>query len=248
MVIDRKTPESRQTPHGIRGYFVTGTDTGVGKTVVACGLAAALRSAGLAVAAMKPVASGCRETSAGLRNEDAERLQAAAGLECGYDEVNPFAFADPVAPHLAARAAGRNIELAAIRTCFERLVRRADAVVVEGVGGWLVPLDARDTVADLAVALGLPVLLVVGMRLGCINHACLSAQAIRASGATLAGWVANCVDPEMLRIEDNIAAISERLGAAPWCVVPWSESVDTAAVAALLSPVLTPSCRSQKFR
>jgi dethiobiotin synthetase len=246
MTTDRTTREFDPTAGGIRGYFVTGTDTGVGKTVIACGLATALGSAGRAVAAMKPVASGCRETAAGLRNEDAEQLRAAAGVQCSYQEVNPYAFAEPVAPHLAARAVGRSIELTAIRSCFENLAQRADAMVVEGAGGWLVPLNGRDTVADLAASLALPVLLVVGMRLGCINHACLSAQAIRASGASLAGWVANCVDPDMARVEDNVAAISARLGAPPWCVVPWSERVDTAAVAALLAPVLTPFLRDPK--
>ena len=178
------------------GWFVTGTDTGVGKTCVSCALLQALASNGLPAVGMKPVASGCQRGAAGLRSADAEALRAASSVHAAYDDVNPYAFAVATAPHLAADNVGIEIDIAYIQQCYARLAEQARYVVVEGVGGWCVPITARQTMADLAVALALPVVLVVGVRLGALNHALLTAQAIRASGLRLAAWVANRIDPD----------------------------------------------------
>lgn len=202
------------------GYFITGTDTEIGKTVVTLGLVRWLQGRGLRVAAMKPVASGCERTPQGLRNDDALQLQQQASMPLGYDEVNPYAFEPPIAPHIAAAQAGEQIELDRIRRGVQQLAGRADTVCVEGVGGWLVPLNGRKTVADLAVALGLDVVLVVGMRLGCLNHALLTARAIEASGARLAGWVANCLPPAPDRLEENINTLKTMISAPLLAVSP----------------------------
>jgi dethiobiotin synthetase len=196
-----------------KGLFITGTDTGVGKTAIAAGLLAGLGACGLRTAAMKPVASGCRRTAAGLRNDDAELLQRTASIAADYAAVNPFAFEPAIAPHIAAASAGIEIDLQTIVDGFERLAAGAGAVVVEGAGGWLVPLGRDRTLADLAAALGLPVVLVVGVRLGCLNHALLSAESISRHGLPLAGWVANCLDPEAKSVEENIADLAGRLQA-----------------------------------
>jgi dethiobiotin synthetase len=196
-----------------RGFFVTGTDTGVGKTRVAAGLIAALRQQGHRVAGMKPVASGCDATPDGPRNEDALALIEASGLDLPYDWVNPYAFASPIAPHIAAREAATTIRFAVIRDALTNLANHADRVVVEGVGGWRVPLGEDGDVAALAVALGLPVVLVVGLRLGCLNHAVLTAAAIRACGVPMAGWVASAVDGAFERPADNLQALAAVLPA-----------------------------------
>jgi dethiobiotin synthetase len=195
------------------GYFVTGTDTGVGKTRVAAGLIAALRAQGLRVAGMKPVASGCVATPDGLRNEDALALIEASGLDLPYDWVNPCAFAPPIAPHIAAAEAGRPIRFAVIQQALERLGERVDRVVVEGVGGWRVPLGPDGDVADLAVSLGLPVVLVVGLRLGCLNHTALTVADLKRCGVTLAGWVASAVERDFARAAENLAALHDRVAA-----------------------------------
>jgi dethiobiotin synthetase len=197
----------------IRGCFVTGTDTGIGKTRVSAGLLKALSKAGLHSVGMKPVASGAEPTPAGLRNQDALALQEAASLQRDYALVNPYCFAPPVAPHLAAREAGVEISLELIHAAYRELCHGADAVVVEGVGGWQLPLAPGLEVPDLAREFGLPVLLVVGMRLGCLNHALLTARAIRADGLELLGWVANAVDPDFQRPEANLATLDAELGA-----------------------------------
>lgn len=196
------------------GYFVTGTDTGVGKTRVAAGLIAALRAEGHRVAGMKPVASGCVATPAGLRNEDALALIEASGLDLPYDWLNPYAFAPPIAPHIAATEAGLPIRFKVIQQALDRLAEHADRVVVEGVGGWRVPLGADGDVAALAAMLGLPVVLVVGLRLGCLNHAALTMADLKRSGVTLAGWVASAVERDFARAADNLAALHD-LTAAP---------------------------------
>lgn len=212
------------------GYFITGTDTEVGKTLISLGLLRRLRDQGHRVAGMKPVASGATPSADGLRNEDALALQRASSKPPDYELVNPYCFEPPVAPHIAARRAGMSIELDRILDAWRRLAARTDRVVVEGVGGWLVPLDRHHTVADLAQALGLPVILVVGLRLGCINHALLTAQSIRRAGVPFAGWVANGLDPAMAETEANIAAIGSRLEAPLLAEVPHlDEPADLAA-------------------
>lgn len=219
----------------VRGYFVTGTDTGIGKTVITLGLMQYLQDRGFAVAGMKPIASGCRPTAAGLRNEDAVQLQRQASIRLPYELVNPVALAAPVAPHIAARQDGVILSVATIRQSFDAMAAQADRVVVEGVGGWRVPLGERETLADLARALELPVVLVVGMRLGCLNHALLSAEAIARDGLQLAGWVANCLPPLPEALEENITALKTRLSAPLLGVVPVLAGADAPAVARRLS-------------
>jgi dethiobiotin synthetase len=216
------------------GLFVTGTDTEVGKTVAATALVHALRTHGLRVAPMKPIASGCEETAEGLRNEDAEALLQAAGGGFAYEDVNPFAYAPAIAPHLAAAEAGRPIDLAVIDDAYRRLAARADVVVVEGAGGWRVPLGEQGTISDIPRRLGLDVLLVVGVRLGCINHALLTAEAIQADGCRLFGWVANLIDPADPQIDAQVATLRQRLPAPLIGVLPWSEPPAAEALASRL--------------
>jgi dethiobiotin synthetase len=197
---------------GTRGFFVTGTDTEVGKTFVSARLIHALRRAGKTVLAMKPVAAGCEETAEGWRNEDVEVLRDAASFSVTREAMNPYLFLPPISPHLAAAEAGIAIEMEVLRKHLDALKARADLVLVEGAGGWLSPVSDTASMADLAAALELPVLLVVGLRLGCLNHAVLTFEAIRRSGLPWLGWVANCVDPAMSRLEDNLAYLVEKLG------------------------------------
>jgi dethiobiotin synthetase len=194
-----------------RGVFVTGTDTGIGKTHASVALLRAHRAHGRRASGMKPVASGCRATPAGLRNEDAEALIAASDPAPAYALCNPFAFEPPIAPHIAAREANIEVSLRPIGDAFREIASRTDRVVVEGVGGWLVPLSDQLMQADLVRALGLPVVLVVGLRLGCINHTLLTARAIEADGCTLAGWIANRIDPAMAFADENLATLRARL-------------------------------------
>lgn len=193
--------------------FIAGTDTGIGKTWVASGLVGALAAAGVRVAGMKPVASGCVVTPEGLRNDDALALQAASHPWPAYDDVNPVALADAVAPHVAARRSGVEIDMSALRAAFDRLGSSHDLVVVEGVGGWLVPLGPGLQASDIPRQWQLPVILVVGLRLGCISHAQLSARAIVADACELVGWIGNQVDPAMDALDDNIATLSHVLPA-----------------------------------
>lgn len=220
----------------IGGVFVTGTDTDCGKTVVACGLVAALRARGLRVGVMKPVAAGGEETPEGLRNQDALNLLAAAGCDLPYAIVNPCVYAPPIAPHIAAAQAGEAIRFAPLRDAFERVRAASDVVVVEGAGGWRLPLGPDGDLADLAAALGLPMVLVVGLRLGCLNHALLTAESIARVGCRLAGWVGNVVDPQMAALEHNLATLQERLPAPCLGIVPRLGEVSPAAVAARLDP------------
>ncbi|HEB92045.1 MAG TPA: dethiobiotin synthase [Gammaproteobacteria bacterium] len=197
------------------GIFVTGTDTDVGKTHIALGLMAALQQRGLCVAAMKPVSAGCEpgggEGERGLRNDDALQLSVQSSVSIPYQTLNPYAFEPAIAPHIAAQAMGVTMQLDVLRHACTEIESQADVVVVEGAGGWLVPVNARETLADLAVALGFPVVLVVGVRLGCLNHALLSAECIRARGLVLAGWVANEISTQALCVDENITALSQRL-------------------------------------
>ncbi|PYE23843.1 dethiobiotin synthase [Paraburkholderia silvatlantica] len=193
--------------------FVTGTDTEIGKTFVSAALLRGFAHAGLRATALKPVAAGAYERDGVWHNEDADQLDAAASVLLPPGIRTPFLLKEPAAPHIAAALEGVTLDMARIADCHEAACERADAVVVEGVGGFRVPLTATVDTADLAVALGLPVLLVVGMRLGCISHALLTAEAIAARGLKLAGWVANRIDPAMTFPEENIAALRERLAA-----------------------------------
>jgi dethiobiotin synthetase len=203
-----------------RGVFVTGTDTEIGKTVVARLLVESLVRAGESVAVMKPVSAGCEMTEQGLRNADALSLISASNVAADYPLVNPYALAPPVSPHLAAAEAGIEIDLGLIGSCFESLAGQASRVVVEGVGGWCVPLSGRTTVADMVLALDLPVILVVGMRLGCLNHALLTARVIREDGARLAGWVANCPVPDDFGLDACVETLKARIDAPLLGVVP----------------------------
>jgi dethiobiotin synthetase len=217
--------------------FVTGTDTGVGKTRIATALCAAYAGR-KRVAAMKPVASGCRQTPAGLRNDDAEALLAAMTVPAAYGDVNPYAFEPAIAPHIAAMEAGCSIDFGLLDGCYERLCSQSDAIIIEGAGGWLAPLDAARTFADLAVRWQLDVVLVVGLRLGCLSHALLTAEAIERRGLKLVGWVGNSVDPDFERREANTDTLRSRLGANCLGVFPYSpESSALELSQAFLSPL-----------
>jgi len=254
----------------LKGFFVTGTDTGCGKTEVSLGLMLALRLAGWRVQGMKPVASGCvpfapaaavpegpdlvvqvaKPKARGglapvdnppappgggapegtlvdgpkLRNADAERLLAQSSREVPYDWVNPYAFLPPIAPHIAAQEAGVRIDPDLIRSRAQDLAGLGDLLIVEGLGGWRVPLGPDLAVSDLPALLGLPVILVVGLRLGCLNHALLTVESILAGGCRLAGWVANQIEPKMARREQNLATLSTLLPAPLLGLIPWREA------------------------
>ena len=208
-----------------RGWFVTGTDTEIGKTHVACGLLRLLAGRGQQVAGFKPVATGCEVVAGGLRNADALALRQAGTVDVSYETVNPYAFVPPIAPHLAAREAGVAIGPEPILRAFAALNAQADAVVVEGAGGWRVPLGDDWDMADLAAMLDLPVILVVGMRLGCINHALLSAEAI---GPRLCGWVANAPQPAMAALAGNLQTLQDRMPAPCLGVVRHGQAAEAA--------------------
>jgi dethiobiotin synthetase len=216
-------------------YFITGTDTDVGKTTVAAGLLRAARLAGLSTAAIKPVAAGCELTAEGLRNSDALALLAECSTQLDYHEVNPVALAPAIAPHLAAAEADVSLELATLTTAVQRvLAKQADFTLVEGAGGWRVPLNDSATLADLAIALQLPVIVVVAVRLGCISHALLTIEAIERDGLRVAGWVANLLEPQMPRLDENIATLEMRLQAPCLGRVPRLQEASAVAVAGYL--------------
>jgi dethiobiotin synthetase len=203
------------------GIFVTGTDTGIGKTVAACALLRAYAARGLRSVGMKPVATGNADSGC---NEDVTALEAAGNVDAPATARNPYSLVPAIAPHLAARRAGVQIELARIDAAYRELARFADRIVVEGAGGALSPLDDEHDMLDIASTIGLPVLLVVGVRLGCLNHALLSALAIRARGLMLAGWVANAIEPGLPFFAENIATIERRLAAPLLATLAWSAS------------------------
>lgn len=207
-------------------WFITGTDTEVGKTFVACALLHTLRQHGQTALGMKPVAAGLDDQG---KNDDVERLLGASSLAAPRQLINRYALRSAVAPHIAAAEEGRTIVLADIVADFTRLRELADTVIVEGVGGFCVPLGPQCDTADLAVVLNLPVILVVGMRLGCINHALLTEQAIAARGLKLAGWIANRIDPAMARADENLAALRERIRAPLLGVVAYGTTPEAAA-------------------
>jgi len=219
------------TPHG---FFITGTDTGVGKTLVACALLHALAGAGRRAVGMKPVAAGATRSAEGLMNDDVRLLRAAGNVSAALRLVNPYCFEPAVAPHIAAAQAGITIDLVDITHAFAQLAAAADVVIVEGAGGFCVPLNGREDAADLAQALGLPVIMVVGVRLGCLNHALLTAQAIRARGLKLAGWVANRLDPAMAVAAENTRALTERLAAPRVGEIEFMAAPDPSRIASLL--------------
>ena len=214
----------------VLSLFVTGTDTGVGKTLVSTALLHALARHHARVVGMKPVAAGTGLINGVATNEDVLALRAASTCTVPAELDNPVLLPDPVSPHIAAARAGVRIDIAHLVACHRALTQLADAVVVEGAGGFHVPLSDTETGADLAQALGLPVLLVVGLRLGCLNHALLTAEAIHARGLTLAGWVANHVDPAMLAQEDNIAFLQQKLQAPLLASIPYQGVPDPRAL------------------
>lgn len=204
-------------------YFVTGTDTGVGKTLVCCALMHAFKARGKRVAGFKPVAAGCDDDE---HNSDAKALRAASSMQLTYGQVNPYCFYPAIAPHIAAQRSGVRIEFSRILESYKELAGQADVVIVEGAGGFLIPLNEKQNSADLTQELGLPVILVVGMRLGCLNHALLSAAAIAVRGLRLAGWVANVLDARMPVLQENIAALRERLAAPLLGVIEYQAQPD----------------------
>lgn len=215
-----------------QAYFIAGTDTDVGKTTIAAGLLHAARLQGLSTLAAKPVASGCAVTSKGLRNADALALIDQSTVQLPYERVNPFAFEPAIAPHLAAREAGVALAVPALLKAMQGILAEgADFTLIEGAGGWRVPLSDHANLSDLAIALKLPVILVVGVRLGCINHALLSAEAIARDGLQLAGWVANVIEPRTSRLEENLASLAERLPAPCLGRVPRLKQASADAVA-----------------
>jgi dethiobiotin synthetase len=212
------------------GYFVTGTGTGVGKTLVSCALLHAFRACGKSAVGMKPVVAGCENG----KWADVELLAAASNIEAPRELVNPYALVPPIAPHIAAKQVGVQIDMTVIRRACLKLQKIADIVIVEGVGGFLVPLNDHQDSADMAKALGLPVVLIVGMQLGCLNHALLTAQAVRAAGLPLAGWVANRIELHMASFDENVFALKQRLGCPLLGVLPFEQNADVEKFSALL--------------
>ena len=217
-----------------KGYFVTGTDTGVGKTLVACALLRAYAGRGLRAVGMKPVAAGAAPGAQGLRNEDVECLVAAGNVVAPREHVNPYCFGPAIAPHIAAAQAGVRIESARIEQACRALAALADVVIVEGAGGFRVPLGPGLDTAQVAARLALPVVLVVGLRLGCLNHALLTAEAIASHGLELAGWVANHLDPGMIAADENVRALEGLIAAPLIARIAHTPSPDPAALDGIL--------------
>jgi len=219
-----------------RGFFITGTDTGVGKTLFSAALLHALAGLGVRAVGMKPVAAGAALRDGVWVNEDVALLRAASTVAAPHELVNPYLFREPIAPHIAAEHKGVGIELPRIAAAFDELAGLADCVVVEGVGGFRVPLGPERDTADLAVRLGLPLILVVGMRLGCLNHALLTAEAIAARGLRLTAWVSNRIDADMAAYDENLSTLMARLPAPLLAELPHMRAVDAGAAARLISP------------
>ncbi|HDZ55998.1 MAG TPA: dethiobiotin synthase [Pseudomonas xinjiangensis] len=216
-------------------YFITGTDTEIGKTTIAAGLLHAARAAGLTTAAAKPVAAGCERTAQGLRNDDALILMAECDPALSYELINPITLEPAIAPHIAAIEGKVALTVDLLATaCNQVFERDADFTLVEGAGGWRVPLNDQQTLADLASELAIPVIMVVGMRLGCINHALLTAEAIARDGLKLAGWIANGVDPHMSRPEENLTTLRQLIKAPCLGVIPTLSPPSAEKVAACL--------------
>ncbi len=206
-----------------KGFFVTGTDTGVGKTLITAGLLCALGRRGIKVAGMKPVACGCKQTKQGLRNEDALLLEEHTTVDIEYDIINPYAYEPPVSPHFAATVCGRPIRLDTIIQRFRQIEEVTDRVIVEGVGGWRVPINDEQDISEVAIILKLPVILVVGLRLGCINHALLTAKAVQEGGLNVIACVASLIDPEYQNVEGTLITLEKRLKVTV-DLVPWKSN------------------------
>jgi dethiobiotin synthetase len=205
-----------------QSYFVIGTDTNVGKTYVASALVKHFTAIGLKTVGMKPVASGCELNEKNeLINEDVTALISASNINADLDLINPYRFVPAIAPHIAAEQAGVQIDLEVIQQAYAQLACLADMLIVEGAGGFCVPLNKTQTLADLAVLLNIPVILVVGMRLGCINHALLTVEAIQARGLKLAGWIANEIEPNFAMFDENLSSLQQRISAPCLSVVRW---------------------------
>ena len=211
-------------------YFITGTDTGVGKTFVTSALLHTLKAQSIAAIGMKPIAAGAEPSPDGLQNEDIEALREASGVKLASEDLNCYLMAEAIAPHIAAANEDIDIDLDVIRQRFDQLAELADVVLVEGVGGFIVPLGDSINTADLAQDLDLPVILVVGMRLGCLNHALLTQEAILVRGLTLAGWVANQIDPHMAELDANVDALEERIRAPLLGVIEWQKQPDAESI------------------
>lgn len=209
-----------------KGFFVTGTDTEIGKTTISTGLLAALNRAGYTTAAMKPIASGCSQAHGRLLNDDALQLMRTCSLQLNYEDINPYAFAPPIAPHIAAAQVGVSIDIRFIKNLADSLRANSDYCIVEGVGGWQVPLTETETVEDLAIALELPVILVVGLRLGCISHALLTANAIKHSGLRFVGWIANHCDQYVDNGDEVIESLKQRIEAPCIGTVGFMDEID----------------------
>ncbi len=208
------------------GFFVTGTDTGVGKTRTTCALLHAAARLGYSTVGMKPVAAGFERRGDAWFSDDVEALVAASSVKADRRLINPYALRNAIAPHIAAEQQGVALRIPPVRAAFDDLAEQSDVVMVEGIGGFVVPLDANHDMADLAVALGLPVILVVGMRLGCINHALLTVEAIRRRGLSLAGWVGNDLGTGLAEFEANLATLDAYLGGPPLALFPWHPDED----------------------
>ncbi|MDD2832681.1 MAG: dethiobiotin synthase [Methylotenera sp.] len=209
-----------------QSYFIVGTDTNVGKTYVASALIQHFVDAGYRTIGMKPIASGCEQDAHGtLMNEDVLALSAVSNVQAPLDLINSYRFAPAIAPHLAAEQVSVIMEGDIILQAYQKLANLADVVIVEGAGGFLVPINVNETLADVAVKLNIPIILVVGMRLGCINHALLTVEAIKVRGLILAGWVANQTDPDMSMFAENLASLQQRITAPCLSVVPWQKAV-----------------------
>ncbi len=207
-----------------KAYFITGTDTDVGKTWATLALMRFFQNQGLSVAGMKPVAAGCEWQQGVLKNEDALLIQQHSSLQLAYQDINPYAFELPVSPHLAS--AKQKPDLSHLFDCFSKIQQQAEVVIVEGAGGWFAPLTDKHDIADLAKALQIPVVLVVAIRLGCINHARLTYQAINSAGVPCSGWLAMCVDPAMQKQQENIQTIEEKISAPLLGVLPYQKEMD----------------------
>lgn len=216
-----------------KGFFVTGTDTEIGKTTVTVALMRAAKQLGYRVAGMKPVAAGCQPTAQGLRNDDAVKLMQEASVNLDYEQVNPLAYQPPIAPHIAAAQAAHPIAIDAIISAYQHLASQADIVFVEGIGGWAVPINDSQTMADVAKALALPAILVVGIRLGCLNHALLTHESIVHKGCPLEGWIANVLENSNPVAEQNINYLQQALPVPLLGTIPCLRRNDTPPAAAL---------------